>query len=92
LHAIGPRLDKTRLIRRNVTIAFPEKSVAEIDLLVREIWGNLGAVLAEFPHLETICGRDAVPFFGHDMMTSVTTDRCCPPKRYTMNGFIKIQI
>ncbi len=59
LHAIGPRLDKTRQIRRNVTIAFPEKTVAEIDSLVREIWGNLGAVLAEFPHLETICGREA---------------------------------
>jgi len=59
LHAIGPSLDKTRLIRRNVAIAFPEKSAAEVDVLVREIWGNLGAVLTEFPHLETICGREA---------------------------------
>lgn len=59
LHTIGPHLDKTRLIRRNVNIAFPEKSAAEVDKLVEEIWGNLGAVLAEFPHLGAICGRKA---------------------------------
>jgi len=49
--AIGPRLDKTRIFRRNLTLAFPEKSPGEIEALIREIWGNLGAVLAEYPHL-----------------------------------------
>jgi KDO2-lipid IV(A) lauroyltransferase len=49
--AIGLRLDKTRIFRRNLTLAFPEKSADEIEALIREIWGNLGAVLAEYPHL-----------------------------------------
>jgi KDO2-lipid IV(A) lauroyltransferase len=49
--AIGPRLDKTRIFRRNLTLAFPEKSVGEIEALIRGIWGNVGAVLAEYPHL-----------------------------------------
>ncbi len=48
---IGPRLDKTRIFRRNLSLAFPEKSAVEIEALIREIWGNLGAVLAEYPHL-----------------------------------------
>lgn len=48
---IGPRLDKTRIFRRNLSLAFPEKSADEIEALIREIWGNLGAVLAEYPHL-----------------------------------------
>jgi KDO2-lipid IV(A) lauroyltransferase len=49
--AIGPRLDKTRIFRRNLILAFPEKSAQEIEILVRDIWGNVGAVLAEYPHL-----------------------------------------
>jgi KDO2-lipid IV(A) lauroyltransferase len=51
--AIGPRLDKTRIFRRNLSLAFPEKSADEIESLIREIWGNLGAVLAEYPYLST---------------------------------------
>ncbi|MGB7931729.1 MAG: lauroyl acyltransferase [Gammaproteobacteria bacterium] len=53
LRAIGPRLDKTRIFRRNLSLAFPEKSTGDIEALIREIWGNLGAVLAEYPHLST---------------------------------------
>ena len=49
--AIGPLLDKTRKLRLNLRLAFPEKSDAEIETLVRENWGNIGAVLAEYPHL-----------------------------------------
>ncbi len=49
--AIGPRLDKTRIFRRNLTLAFPDKSAGEIEALIRKIWGNVGAVLAEYPHL-----------------------------------------
>lgn len=51
----GPPLDKTRLIRRNLKVAFPDKSAAELDTLVADIWANLGAILAEYPHLERIC-------------------------------------
>ena len=56
---IGPRLDKTRLIRRNLKLAFPEKTPAELDQLVRGIWGKLGSIVSEYPHLPTICGSQA---------------------------------
>ena len=59
MRALGPRLAKTRVFRRNLQIAFPEKSAGELDELVREIWGNMGAILAEYPHLETICRSEA---------------------------------
>ena len=55
MRRLGPRLDKTRKIRRNLEIAFPEKNAADIDELVRDLWGNLGSTLAEVPHLGTIC-------------------------------------
>ncbi|GMQ83579.1 MAG: lysophospholipid acyltransferase family protein [Gammaproteobacteria bacterium] len=55
LAGLGPRLDKTRQIRRNLKIAFPEKNATETCRLVRAMWGNLGSVLAEYPHLGRIC-------------------------------------
>jgi KDO2-lipid IV(A) lauroyltransferase len=58
--AIGPRLDKTRKLRVNLRLAFPEKSDAEIETLIRENWGNIGAVLAEYPHLPALA-RAASP-------------------------------
>jgi KDO2-lipid IV(A) lauroyltransferase len=51
LRWLGPRLHKTVHFRRNLALAFPDSSGAEIDRLVREAWGNSGAVLAEYPHL-----------------------------------------
>ena len=59
MRRLGPRMDKTRHIRRNLKIAFPEKNAADIDELVRDIWGNLGSILAEYPHLGTICHGEA---------------------------------
>ncbi len=55
MRRLGPGLAKTRHVRRNLAIAFPEKPAEEIDELVREIWGNLGSILAEYPHMGTIC-------------------------------------
>jgi KDO2-lipid IV(A) lauroyltransferase len=51
LRHIGPRLDKTRKLRGNLALAFPERSPAEIEALVRDNWGNIGATLGEYPHL-----------------------------------------
>jgi KDO2-lipid IV(A) lauroyltransferase len=59
MRRLGPRMDKTRHIRRNLKIAFPEKNAAETDDLVRDLWGNLGSILAEYPHLGTICHGEA---------------------------------
>jgi KDO2-lipid IV(A) lauroyltransferase len=55
----GPGTDKTRLIQRNLRLAFPDKTDAELDSLLTDIWGNLGRILAEYPHLGTICGSEA---------------------------------
>lgn len=48
---IGPRLGVSRIARRNLTRAFPEKSAAEIETIVAEVWDNLGRVVGEFPHI-----------------------------------------
>ncbi len=56
---VGPRLQKTQHFKRNFALAFPEKTEAEIESLTREAWANLGAVLAEYPHLDAVCGRES---------------------------------
>ena len=59
---IGPRLGKTAHMQRNLRLAFPDLSEAERADLLREVWGNAGAVLAEYPHFQAICHDD---FDGH---------------------------
>jgi KDO2-lipid IV(A) lauroyltransferase len=58
LQRLGPSLRKSIYMKRNLSLAFPELSEAERNRLLREVWGNAGAVLAEYPHLETICRQD----------------------------------
>jgi len=56
---IGPRLGITRRARQNLRLAFPEKTPAEIESIVRGMWDNLGRVAAEYPHLGRIAAADS---------------------------------
>lgn len=48
---IGPCLGVQRLARHNLERAFPDKSAAEIDIILHDMWDNLGRVFGEFPHI-----------------------------------------
>ena len=51
---LGPRMrHRTGIIRRNLTLAFPEKQPGEIDAITLGVWQGFGQVLAEYPHLRT---------------------------------------
>src|SRR5690606_27272428 len=54
LRRVGPHLRKHRHVRRNLALALPERSDAERERIAREMWGHLGAVFGEFPHLARI--------------------------------------
>ena len=56
---IGPRLGISRRARRNLRLAFPDKSAAEIEKIVHGMWDNLGRVAAEYPHLGRITAADS---------------------------------
>ncbi len=51
---LGPHLKVTRYARRNLALAFPEKTAAAREKIIREMWDNLGRTAAEYPHLATI--------------------------------------
>lgn len=59
LQRYGPRSARNKNLRRNFKRAFPGKTQEEISRLTRRSWGTFGQVLAEFPHLDTICWREA---------------------------------
>lgn len=54
---LGPRHSKHKRVWRNLRLAFPDRSDGEVDDLARGCWGNLGRVMAEYPHLATIAGN-----------------------------------
>jgi len=54
MRMIGALLPENRLGRENLAAAFPEKSAAEIEEILRGVWDNLGRVGAEFVHLERL--------------------------------------
>jgi KDO2-lipid IV(A) lauroyltransferase len=56
---LGPRQDKSRIIRRNLALAFPEKTEAEREELLLGVWGSMGAITAEYTHLGRIGGSEA---------------------------------
>jgi KDO2-lipid IV(A) lauroyltransferase len=50
----GPWLPENKIGRDNLVAAFPEKSSAEIDQILRGVWDNLGRMGAEFAQLDRI--------------------------------------
>ena len=64
---IGPRLAASRKALRHLEQALPELSEEQRRRTVRDMWDNLGRVLAEYPHLETI-GRERTTFINKHIL------------------------
>ena len=75
--AVGPWLPEHRLGRANLRAAFPEKSPAEIDLILRGVWDNLGRVVAEFAHLDRLLVGDPnnLPYVKFDAVAAERFNR-----------------
>ncbi|MEA2983367.1 MAG: Kdo2-lipid lauroyltransferase/acyltransferase [Alphaproteobacteria bacterium] len=58
MRRIGPWLPEHRIGRANLAAAFPEKSAAEIEEILRGVWDNLGRVGAEFAHIDRLWDYD----------------------------------
>jgi KDO2-lipid IV(A) lauroyltransferase len=56
LGALGPLTSANRTVRRNLQIAFPEKSEAELAAIAKEHWRDFGRFFVEFPMVDRIVG------------------------------------
>jgi KDO2-lipid IV(A) lauroyltransferase len=54
MRKVGPWLPEHRVGRANLAAAFPDKSPAEIERILAEVWDNVGRVAGEFPHLDRL--------------------------------------
>lgn len=55
---VGPFVPVTKVARANLKAAFPEKSPAEINALVRGIWANMGRLTADFAQQDRLWDYD----------------------------------
>jgi KDO2-lipid IV(A) lauroyltransferase len=55
---LGPHYPRTRIARENLKQAFPEKSAAEIEEIITDMWGNLGRTAGEYAWLDQIFDFD----------------------------------
>ena len=55
---VGPRLALSRRAVRNLRLAFPEITPAEIRRIVAGMWENLGRLAGEYPHTRKIRSND----------------------------------
>lgn len=54
MERIGPKMKHDAIARENLAAAFPEKTQAEREKIIKGMWNNLGRTLAEYPHLRGI--------------------------------------
>ena len=55
---LAPVLPRSKLARENMALAFPDRSEAELDEMVRAMWGNVARTLAEYVFLDQIFDFD----------------------------------
>lgn len=75
MRMLGPRLKEHKLGRANLAAAFPEKSPAEIETILRGVWDNLGRVAAEFAHIDRLQMFDPDPQEIGDIVYSSEVDK-----------------
>lgn len=74
--SIGPLTSAQGVARDNLTQAFPDKTAAEINTILRGMWDNLGRTVGEFPHVNRIMDPKAgrVEVVGREKMERLRDD------------------
>lgn len=57
LRRLGPRLSRTRRMRRDIERALPGVEPARADAIIAQAWDNLGRTFAEYVHLDRIAAN-----------------------------------
>lgn len=55
---LGPFFPVSKVARRNLAAAFPDKSRAEIEAMVRGVWANMGRLAADFAQQDQLWDYD----------------------------------
>ncbi len=58
--ALGPKLKANKKALKNLLMAMPELDDNRANEIINGMWGNLGRVIAEYPHLEAFSKNDII--------------------------------
>ena len=76
MRKLGPWLRGQRTARAQLQTTFPEKSREEIEKLLDGMWDNIGRVIVEYAHLDTLWEFDpARPEAGRILIDQIVVDR-----------------
>jgi len=76
MRLIGPMLRGHHTARANLVAAYPEKSTIELDVILSEMWDNLGRTMAEYAHLDRMWDYDfANPKPGRIIIDQASAER-----------------
>jgi len=77
--ALGPLSPAHRVAQRNLRIAFPEKTAAELEKLVKAQWAEVGRWFAEFPILDRIVNDPGrVEVVGGERLAAIAEGKTGP--------------
>lgn len=71
---VGPHLSATKKAQRNLRLALPDLDSRARQTIIRDMWDNLGRVMAEYPHLEQIA-KERVTFHNGEILRDIIHDR-----------------
>jgi KDO2-lipid IV(A) lauroyltransferase len=71
LGIVAPLTPWHRRALRNLAHAMPDLDDAEKDRILRAMWRNLGRVIGEYPHINSIFDKGWVKFFGLDHLKAL---------------------
>jgi KDO2-lipid IV(A) lauroyltransferase len=67
---IGPKLAASRKADRNIARAMPELDEVQRKKIIKDMWENLGRVIAEYPHLEKLA-QNHTEIINTDILTPI---------------------
>ncbi len=73
---IGPHLGASKKALDNLRHAFPQKPESDLRVIVRDMWDNLGRVIAEYPHLKTII-QNHTEIIGEQNLQAIGQNNPC---------------
>ncbi len=94
---IGPRLSASRKAYANIKMALPDKTDDEATQILIGMWGNLGRVMMEYPHIKNIAKNHTeiigVEIFNRNEFTApifisghIGNWEVCPPAFWLQTG------
>ncbi|MCH2547265.1 MAG: lysophospholipid acyltransferase family protein [Alphaproteobacteria bacterium] len=71
----GPKLRKSNVAKRNLSLAFPQWEEAKLDAVIADMWENMGRYMGELPHIAPMTAeefRNIAEIHGEDILHTAT--------------------